>query len=177
MSHNGITIRDEEELLYSSNPSMIRNRPFLFIFSLLSIVAATIGLFIVIFGNNEPNDNIILVLSVITIIMGSIGMLVLTFWWLKVINMRLLVTNERVTFKSGILSRNIREVFLSDIRSVQINQSFLQRILGTGHIEVSSAASSDAEISIDGIPRAYKVKQIIDKHRRDKDKITKDTNE
>ena len=122
-----------EMVLYDSTPSMFRNRPFLFLLS---------------------------------IIVPVIGWIVLLFWWLKVVNTKLTVTNERVTFRAGIFSKSIREIYLSDIRSVQINQQFLQRIFGTGTIEISSAATSEAEIKIDGIPAAYQVKRFIDEYRR-----------
>jgi len=130
----------EEDVQYDSAPSMIRNRPFLFI---------------------------------LCVIIPVVGWIILFFWWLKSVNIRLTATNERVTLRSGILDKNIREVFLSDIRSVQINQRFLQRILGTGHVEIASAASSDAEIRVDGIPDAYQVKKIIDKYRRQTRRVTR----
>jgi uncharacterized membrane protein YdbT with pleckstrin-like domain len=139
MTEKTTAYEQNEEVLYDSAPSMIRNRPFLFI---------------------------------LCVIIPVVGWIVLFFWWLKSVNIRLTATNERVTLRSGILDKNIREVFLSDIRSVQINQRFLQRILGTGHVEVSSAASSDAEIKVDGIPSAYKVKQIIDKYRRQSRRVS-----
>jgi uncharacterized membrane protein YdbT with pleckstrin-like domain len=156
---------DDEQKLYDSAPSMFRNRPFLYIFSWLAAIGGVIGLVYALI-NQGTSDSFWFALSIIAIIVGFIGFMILFVWWLEVINTRLTVTNERVTLRRGILSKNIREVFLSDIRSVQINQRFLQRIMGTGHIEVASAGSSDAEILIDGIPQAYSVKKIIDEHRR-----------
>jgi uncharacterized membrane protein YdbT with pleckstrin-like domain len=156
------TEKKEEEVLYDSAPSMFRNRPFLFTISVLAVVGGLIGL--IAWKANESSGSAFL--SILAMLCGFIGLINLFFWWLKVINTRLTATNERVTLKIGILDKNIREVFLSDIRSVQINQRLLQRILRTGHVEISSAASSDAEIEIDGIPNAYKVKEIIDQNRR-----------
>ncbi len=168
----GDETQDEEEtVLYDSAPSMIRNRPFSFIFSIMAIVMGVFGLI----SYLRTEDPFWIVLSLIAVTLGSIGFLILVFWWLKVINTRLTVTNERVRFRMGILSKNVREVFLSDIRSVQINQRFMQRLLGTGHIEISSAATGTAEISIDGIPKVDDVKAIIDKHRR-QDKTEKVVN-
>lgn len=105
---------------------------------------------------------------IVCVIVPVIGWIALFFWWLQIYNIKLTVSNERVTFRRGILSKNIREIFLSDIRSVEIDQTVIQRIMGTGKIEISSAASSDAEIIIEGVPDAYSVKKIIDEHRRKK---------
>ncbi len=154
----------QEKTFYDSTPSMFRNKPFLYMFSFAATVIGIFGL--IIWFMHADSDRILFVTSVAGMILGVIGFGILFFWWLEIINTRLTVTNERITFRVGILSKNIREVFLSDIRSVQINQRFLQRIFGTGLVEIASAASSDAEISIDGIPDAYEVKRIIDEHRR-----------
>ncbi len=124
---------DEEKVLYDTNPSMFRNRPILFLISLITGVGIV---------------------------------LILLPWWLLASNTRLTVTNERVTFKTGILAKNIREIFLSDIRIIQIDQTFQQRIFNTGKVEISSAATTDAEISISGIPNPYEVKRLIDEYRR-----------
>jgi len=109
------------------------------------------------------NNPLIFILCIVVVV---IGWIILFFWWLRTTNTRLTVTNERVALRTGIFAINRREVFLSDIRSVQINQTFWQRIFRIGTIEVSSAATGDAEISIEGIPNPYKVKQLIDEHRR-----------
>ncbi len=156
----------KEQTFYDSAPSMVRNRPFLFGLYVVAIVAGLWGYL----QWSSPNDNKLLHLAYIALMFfGVLGFLSLASWWLRVINIRLIVTNERVTLRTGVLSKNIREVFLSDIRSVQINQRFMQRILNTGHVEISSAASSDAEIRIDGIPDPHMVKKLIDQHRREHD--------
>jgi len=169
--------KEEEKDLYDSTPSMILNRPFVFLFSVIAVVLGVIGL-ISLIPEQEGRENIWIFLSYVSVIIGSIGLMTLFFWWLRVVNTRLTVTNERVTFREGILSKNIREIFLSDIRSVQINQRLLQRLFGTGYIEVASAASAEAEIQINGIPKAYTVKEIIDTHRRQdrSEMLTKETN-
>jgi len=156
--------KSKEIDLYDSTPSMFRNKPFQYTFSFAATVIGIMGL--VIWLIHGSSDRVLLVISIGCMSIGIIGFSILFFWWLEIINTRLTVTNERITFRVGILSKNIREVFLSDIRSVQINQRLLQRIFGTGLVEIASAASSDAEISIDGIPDAYEVKKIIDEHRR-----------
>jgi uncharacterized membrane protein YdbT with pleckstrin-like domain len=122
-----------ETILYDTTPSMLRNRPLLFLFGLVTVIGI---------------------------------ILILLPWWLLASNTRLTVTNERVTFKTGILAKNIREIFLSDIRSIQIDQTFQQRIFNTGKVEISSSATADAEISISGIPNPYEVKKLIDEYRR-----------
>jgi len=156
-----------EKELYDSTPSMLRNKPFLFILYFVAMLVGGIDLIDITLGLgwiSSPEENKLA--SVMLLILGGIGFAFLAIWWLRVINTRLTVTNERVRFRTGILSKNIREVFLSDIRSVEISQRFMQRILDTGTIEISSAATADAEIAIKGLPKPYMVKELIDEHRR-----------
>jgi len=148
---------------------MFRNKPFFFILYFVAMVVGGIDLIDITFDLgwfSSPEENKWSFIPVVLLILGGMGFVILAIWWLRVINTRLTVTNERVRFRTGILSKNIREVFLSDIRSVEISQRFIQRIFSTGTIEISSAATAEAEIAIDGLPKPYKVKELIDDYRR-----------
>ena len=127
-----------ESTLYQSHPSMFRNNPIGFILSILLI--AVYGL----------------------------GLLILLFWWLKVLGTTLIVTDERVTLRKGILSKHTNEVYHTDIRNVQIKQGILQRMFGVGTIGISSAGQGAIEIEVAGLPTPQKIKDIIDQHRRQK---------
>lgn len=149
----------EEKILYDSVPSMVLNRPISY---LACIIAMIIGIYSFITWFNQGNTFYIIV----GMITGIIGLTIFVSWWITVINTRLTITEKRLTLREGILSKNIHDVFVSDIRSVQIQQTLLQRILGTGTVEVSGAATVEADIKIHGIPNAYEVKECIDKHRK-----------
>jgi uncharacterized membrane protein YdbT with pleckstrin-like domain len=64
------------------------------------------------------------------------------------------------------LSKSVTEVWHQDIRNVQLNQSFFQRIFDVGSIGISSAGQSGLEISVTGMPNPDQVKALIDGHRR-----------
>jgi len=61
------------------------------------------------------------------------------------------ITSERLIERHGLLSQRRREVELADIRSVEVSQSFFQRILGIGDVVVSSAASADFLIRLHNV--------------------------
>jgi uncharacterized membrane protein YdbT with pleckstrin-like domain len=94
-----------------------------------------------------------------------VGIIMMFFWWLKSIGTTLTVTNKRTRLRRGILSKSITEVWHSDVRNVQLEQSFFQRIFGVGMIGISSAGQSGMEISVSGIPDPERVKQLIDERR------------
>ena len=54
----------------------------------------------------------------------------------------LAVTNHRVIYKTGLLSRHTLEMNLSKVESVDVNQSILGRILGYGTIIVRGTGGS-----------------------------------
>jgi uncharacterized membrane protein YdbT with pleckstrin-like domain len=91
-----------------------------------------------------------------------IGIPIMVVWWLRCKSTQLTVTNQKVSLRTGILSKALNEVRIEHIRNVQLRQGVLQRILGVGWIGVSSSGQGGLEIEVDGIPSPAKVKSIID---------------
>jgi len=129
-------IEMEETTLYDEHPAMFRNHPFVFILCIVLIAA---------FG---------------------LGLIILLIWWAKTLGTRLTVTNSRITLRKGILSKYTNEVYHTDIRNVQIDQSLFQRIFDVGTIGFSTAGQDGIEITVAGIPHPESVRDIIDTYRR-----------
>jgi len=91
-------------------------------------------------------------------------------WWLSThFWIRLVVTSKRSIRHEGIVKRHTTEVLHDHIRSVDIRQTLLNRILNVGDVDIDSAGQAgdrDIEISMKCIPRPYDVKKIIDQYRR-----------
>ena len=81
-------------------------------------------------------------------------------WWVK-----LSISNKRTVQQEGIIKRRTSEVLHDHVRNVEIEQSFLQRLFGTGSIGISSAGQDGIEILVKDIPNPYKVKELIDLYR------------
>jgi uncharacterized membrane protein YdbT with pleckstrin-like domain len=54
----------------------------------------------------------------------------------------------------------------ADVRNVQLDQTFFQRVFDVGQIGVSSAGQAGLEINVTGIPQPERVKDLIDSYRR-----------
>jgi uncharacterized membrane protein YdbT with pleckstrin-like domain len=67
----------------------------------------------------------------------------------------------RITLERGLLSKSYRELIVRDIRSVEIDQSLLARLVGIGDLTISSAARVDADEEIEGIPNPKAVRDLI----------------
>ena len=63
--------------------------------------------------------------------------------WLRLRTIEHGVTNKRVIYKHGIISRNTEEMKLGSIETVRIDQSVWGRILGFGDIRVTGKGISD----------------------------------
>ena len=104
------------------------------------------------------------VLCVILVVVG-IGAIMLLVWWIQCLGTTLTVTNEQTTLRKGILSKHTNDVFHSNVRNIQVRQSFVQRVLGVGWVGISSAGQSGLEIEVNGLRDPERIKEIIDDHR------------
>ena len=150
----------EETTLYQGNPSMFRNHPLWYVGNVLVIVLG-LGLTLYLLFTGHTNW----ALTALVIGVGG-GLIAYGCWWLQCKACKLTVTNDRTTLRRGILAKNLTEVWHQDVRNVQLDQTFLQRIFDVGKVGISSAAQAEIEITVNGIPDPDRVKELIDEHRR-----------
>ena len=63
--------------------------------------------------------------------------------WLRLRTMEHAVTNKRVVYKQGIISRHTEEMKIGSIETVEIDQGVWGRIFGFGDIKVTGKGISD----------------------------------
>ncbi|MEZ5828458.1 MAG: PH domain-containing protein [Hyphomicrobiales bacterium] len=117
-------------VVYEAHPAMFRAHPFWFILFVLLILA---------FG---------------------IGLLILLYWYIKTRATALTVTDHELLYERGILSKDRLSVSLRHIRSVEVKQSFMNRILSVGTIEVSTAGD-EPEFTVKDLPDPHEVREAI----------------
>jgi uncharacterized membrane protein YdbT with pleckstrin-like domain len=119
-------------VIYEAHPAMFRAHPFWFILCVLLIAA---------FG---------------------IGILILLYWYIKTRATALTVTDSDILYERGILSKDRTSVSLRHIRSVNVMQSFVNRILGVGTIQISTAGD-EPEFTIADMPDPHVIREAIAK--------------
>lgn len=72
-----------------------------------------------------------------------------------------LISERRVEFIYGIISKSSQEILIEDIRAINVKKNGILGLLGIGDVEFSSAGSTDIEVSFVTIGRAATVKQIV----------------
>ncbi|MGA7455855.1 MAG: PH domain-containing protein [Methyloceanibacter sp.] len=119
-------------MIYKAHPAMFRAHPFWFILCVLLIAA---------FG---------------------VGILILLYWYIKTRATALTVTDSELMYERGILSKDRTSVSLKHVRSVSIAQGFINRILGVGIIQISTAGD-EPEFTIADMPDPYVIQEAIAK--------------
>jgi uncharacterized membrane protein YdbT with pleckstrin-like domain len=119
-------------VIYEAHPAMFRAHPFWFILCVLLIAA---------FG---------------------IGIILLLYWYIKTRATALTVTDSDLMYERGILSKDRTSVSLKHVRSVSIAQGFINRILGVGTIQISTAGD-EPEFTIADMPDPYVIQEAIAK--------------
>ncbi len=110
------------------------------------------------------NSPVRFILYLVLCLVG-IGLILFLFWWLDCKSTVLTVTDKTVTLRKGIFSKSTNEVRIDDIRNVQIDQSVMQRLLGTGTVGIASAGFEGIEIKVSGLPDPEEIKDIINRYR------------
>ena len=143
-------------------PAMFRAHPFRFLAVLLLIVGGFSLAVWTMMENGPPNW-----IAWPGLFIGAAGVIwwvcwwLATHWWIK-----LTVSNKRTIRQAGIVQRHTTEVLHDHVRSVDIQQTLLQRIFRVGTVGIDSAGQDVVEIVIDDIPDPYEVKRIIDQYRK-----------
>jgi hypothetical protein len=68
---------------------------------------------------------------------------------------------DRITLARGLLSKCYQDYNPRDIRSIDIDQSFFQRIVGVGDLTISTAATAEGSEQIKSIPDPLGVRDLI----------------
>lgn len=82
-------------------------------------------------------------------------------WWIRARMTTLIVTSERTILRKGLISRDSSEVRHQDVRNLQVDQSFVQRMLGIGDLAISSSGQDDLEIEVRGIPDPGSIAEMV----------------
>lgn len=86
----------------------------------------------------------------------GITLVIALYEYLRIRHIEQGVTNKRVIFKTGIISRKSEEMKLASIETVEIDQGIFGRILGYGSIKVTGRGTSDVLFRLIDDPMAVK---------------------
>lgn len=67
---------------------------------------------------------------------------------------------NRVSVEKGRLSKDTIEIFCTDVRSIEVRQTFSQRLVGIGDVIIGNSASTSEEVAY-GLPDPNGIKDLI----------------
>ena len=105
--------------------------------------------------------------SVILVPVG-VGLVILLVWYLRCKASKLVVTENEVLFEQGLLSKSRSELDIDSIRTVKVEQSFFNRLFGTGCIKLFTAGD-EPEVLAAGMPDPDRVRLLIKEAKNDED--------
>lgn len=145
-----------EKSVMRIHASVIRAHPFQALTVLLLVVAG-IAVFVGTGFVTPP--------AIAGAVLAGLAALYLVYRKIEKIAASIEVTNKRVIERKGFFSRFVSEVRHVDIRNVQVRQSFVDRLLGIGHIGVSTSGDDGFEIQLSDVPHPERIRRVLDLYR------------
>ena len=129
---------------------------------LLALLTTIVGITLwVTYGNGVPASGMFLTMVLIAVWGGMIA-----YYYYQRHSIEYTLTNQRLVHRSGILTRSTNRVEVIDIDDVRFEQSFIERFLGIGTIQLLSTDVSDPALTMRGIDNVKVVAKTIDDVRR-----------
>jgi uncharacterized membrane protein YdbT with pleckstrin-like domain len=76
------------------------------------------------------------------------------------------IYDDRIVLETGFLSKDVTEVFIADVRAIDLKQTFFQRIFKIGDIMIGTAGADGYEQVACGVPDPRAIKELIISQRR-----------
>lgn len=141
--------------------AMFRSKPVRFLLLVLGVLGGLGGAGYALAMATPSNP----VMAMVAGVVALACLLILCCWWIITHGEVMEITSKRTIEKTGILSKRTSEVMHKDIRNIQIEQTFRERLFNVGKIVISSAAEEDSEIIATDIPSPKKMRDVIDLYR------------
>jgi membrane protein YdbS with pleckstrin-like domain len=150
----------EAEVL-NVHPAMLRAHPFRFLILFILLIGGLGGG--IYFGmvqspNNPP-------VAIGAAVVGVLALLGLIIWKVHTLGEGIRITTKRVIETKGLLSKATSEVRHVDIKNIQVEQTFLDRVWNVGTLKLSSSGENEDPIEMADMPSPAAVRDVIDLYR------------
>jgi PH (Pleckstrin Homology) domain-containing protein len=136
-----------------------RSRAIRFSLVVLAILVGLVGLIWVPYSEKSW----MWIVLFVPMVLGGIGLLV--WWWIDRLAASIEITTKRTIMHRGIFSKSSSEVVHDNIRNIQIEQTFPQRVMGVGKIGISSSGQDGIELQVNHLKDPDNLRKIIDLYR------------
>lgn len=145
---------DNEEVYFEGSPSLMGNLGPLIVAGLveLGLIAAAVVL-------SFTTGGLALLIGIPVAMLVGTGMM--AYLLLKNRSQRFRVTNYRIDYERGLLSKSIDTLELWHVEDISFHQTLLNRITNTGNITVLSHDDTMPTLQLQGIPNARELFDVL----------------
>lgn len=147
------------QVLYEASPSLVRMNPFGSVLLILALVGGVILATPPVAGGLSANlalDSRLVSLAGLAV--AALAFLWLLVWFVKTKMDHLVIKADEIVWTHGLLSKQYTEIAQTSIRTVRVQQSILQRLMGAGDVLIYTAGDMP-EVLIRGLPEPEKLRQ------------------
>lgn len=152
MSYISNNLKNNEKLIFKSSQSIKSLFFWSFIFGFIGLVLVLLKGFVVIMGVSSTGYNLYLIYWAV-LLFFVIKNLITYF------TTEYGITNTRVISKDGLIRRDIEEINLSSIESINVNQTIIGRLLNYGTIVISGRGTS--KVILKDIENVVEIRKLI----------------
>jgi uncharacterized membrane protein YdbT with pleckstrin-like domain len=152
MSYILSNLKDNEKLAFKSSQSIKSLFFWSFIFGFIGLALVLLKGFVIIMGVSPTGYNLYLIYW--SVLLFFVIKNLITYFTTEYG-----ITNTRIISKQGLIRRDIEEINLSSIESINVNQSIIGRILNYGTIIVSGRGTS--KVIFKDIDNVVEVRKLI----------------
>ncbi len=85
--------------------------------------------------------------------------LIVAFFKRRLVKLR--IFRDRIVLEQGLLSKDLKLLFISDIRTIDVRQTIIQRLFRMGDLLIATSGTSDYETVVEGFPNPDGIKNLI----------------
>ncbi len=91
---------------------------------------------------------------------GALALYLVLLMFYRHLAWRYLIDDHNIESYHGVFARHVHSIRVEDLRNVNVSQTVMQRLLGVGDVEFSSAAGGDIEVIFFGVADPMRVKEL-----------------
>ena len=152
------------QVLYEANPSLVRMNPLGAVIAILLLCGGIVsalppvaGQLAAMVGQPELTGTIV---SIAGMAVAALAFFRLLVWWVATKLDQLIIKEDEIVWTHGWLNKQYTEINMSSVRTVRVNQSIWQRIMGAGDVTVFTSGDLP-EVVIRGLPNPDLIREYV----------------
>lgn len=159
-------LHPDEQVIFTGHPSWRGTLSFYVRGILLALVGAGIAALVTVIGSGFSIATVVIafvVIALLVVIAGFLYRMTTTY----------AITNQRLTIRSGLLTRRMQETRVERVQNVNTSQTVVDRLLRVGRVDFDTAGSDDADFAFRGVANPSQVVRAVDEAHRAREQATR----